>query len=263
MSIGEALPRIDGPIKVTGAARYAADLRAADMLYGVLVTAGIPAGKVTAIEKDDALAETGVISVLTHEDMPRARGPIAGPPFAHSFLPLQSDEIRHEGQPIALVLGETLEAAEAGARKVKVRYAPAAAKVPVAVAWPEIDRAAEPPRNSGFFFIEPEFSKGNAVQSLALAQKRVEAVYSQPCRHHNPMEPSATLALWEGDTLTVYDSTQHVFAVQQGLAALFGLRSPEREPTFAGCDRRVRYDLRHRSRRAHRIASCARNCRTW
>jgi xanthine dehydrogenase YagR molybdenum-binding subunit len=223
MSIGESLPRIDGPIKVTGAAHYTADLRAANMLYGVLVTASIPAGRVTAFDKDDALAEPGVVRVLTHEDMLRARNTIAGPPFAHSYLPMQSDEVRHEGQPIALVLGETLEAAEAGARKVHIRYAPAAAKIPVALAWPEIDRAALAPRNTGYFFLEPEFSKGNAGQNLARAQKRVEAVYSQPSRHHNPMEPSAVLALWDGDTLTVHDSTQHVFAVQQGLAALFAI----------------------------------------
>jgi xanthine dehydrogenase YagR molybdenum-binding subunit len=223
MSIGEDLPRIDGPIKVTGAARYTADLRAADMLYGVLVTASIPAGRVTGIEKGEALAEAGVVRVLTHEDMPRAQNTIAGPPFAHSFLPLQSDEIRHEGQPIALVLAETLEAAEAAARKLKVRYVSATAKFPVAMTWSEIDRVALAPKNSGYYFFEPEFSKGNATQSLALAQKRIGAVYSQPSRHHNPMEPSAVLALWEGDTLTVYDSTQHVFAVQQGLAALFAI----------------------------------------
>jgi AraC-like DNA-binding protein len=103
MKIGEPLPRVDGPIKVTGAARYTADLRAANMLYGVLVTASIPAGRVVAFEKDDALAEPGVVRVLTHEDMPRARNTIAGPPFAQSYLPMQSDEVRHEGQPIALV----------------------------------------------------------------------------------------------------------------------------------------------------------------
>jgi xanthine dehydrogenase YagR molybdenum-binding subunit len=223
MSIGEPLPRIDGPIKVTGAARYTADVHVSNMLYGVLVTATIPAGKVIGIDKSNAFAEAGVVHVFTHEDMPRARSPIAGPPFAHSFLPLQDDQIRHEGQVVALVLAEALEAAEAGARKVQVRYAPTVAKIPAKLAWPEIDRAAEPPRNTGYFFLETEFSKGNAGQNLASAPRHIAAVYSQPSRHHNPMEPSAVLALWDGDALTVYDSTQHVFAVQQGLAALFGI----------------------------------------
>ena len=219
MSIGEPIPRIDGSIKVTGAARYTADLRAPNMLHGVFVTAPLPAGRVIAFDKGHALAEPGVVRVLTHEDVPRPKTTIAGPPFAHSFLPLQGNEIRHEGQPIAMVLGETLEAAEAGARKVDVRYAPTTAKTPVAPLWSELDRAALAPKNTGYFFFEPEFSKGNADQNLALAKKRVEAVYSQPSRHHNPMEPSAVLALWEGDALTLYASTQHVYGVQMGLAS--------------------------------------------
>ena len=103
--------------------------------------------------------------------MPRPKTTIAGPPFAHSFLPLQGDEIRHEGQPIAMVLGETLEAAEAGARKVDVRYAPTTAKTPVAPLWSELDRAARGSKNTGYFFFEPEFSKGNADQNLALAKE--------------------------------------------------------------------------------------------
>ncbi len=227
MSIGEPLPRIDGPVKVTGAARYTADLRAANMLHGAFVTATIPAGKVLAIDRSDALAEPGVVRVLTHEDMPAPKTAAAGPPFAHSFLPLQDDAIRHEGQPIALVLGETLEAAEAGARRVRVRYAPTTAQSPAAPIWSELDRTAVTPKNSGYFFFEPEFTKGNADHNLARARHRIEAVYSQPSRHHNPMEPSAVLALWEGDALTIYASTQHVFAVQTGLAALFGV-PPER-----------------------------------
>src|SRR6476661_8062531 len=157
MSIGEPLPRIDGPIKVTGAARYTADLRAANMLQGAIVTATIPAGKVLAIDQSDALAEPGVVRVLTHEDMLPAKTTVAGPPFAHSFLPLQDDAIRHEGQPIALVLGETLEAAEAGARRVRVRYAPTPAQSPAAPIWSELDRTAVTPKNSGYFFFEPEF----------------------------------------------------------------------------------------------------------
>jgi xanthine dehydrogenase YagR molybdenum-binding subunit len=227
MSIGEPIPRLDGPIKVTGEARYTADVQTENMLHGVLVTAAIPAGKVIDFDKTDALAEAGVIRVLTHEDMPASKCAISGPPFAYSFLPMQDNEIRHQGQPIALVLGETLEAAEAGAGKVHVRYVPVAAKAPVAPIWSEIDRVAVAPKNTGYFFFEPEFAKGNADQNLVSAKNRVDAVYTQPSRHHNPMEPSAVLARWEGDALTVYDSTQHVYAVRQGLAALFAI-PPER-----------------------------------
>jgi xanthine dehydrogenase YagR molybdenum-binding subunit len=227
MSIGESHSCIDGPIKVTGIARFTADLRAPNMLHGVFVTAAIPAGKVVAFGKGEALAEPGVVRVLTHEDMPRSKTTISGPPFAHSFLPLQDNEVRHEGHPVALVLGETLEAAEAGARKVSVSYAAATAKVPAPVVWSELERVALAPKNTGYFFLEPEFAKGNADQGLALAKNRIEGVYSQPSRHHNPMEPSAVLAMWEADELTLYASTQHVYALRMGLAAFFGI-PPER-----------------------------------
>jgi xanthine dehydrogenase YagR molybdenum-binding subunit len=227
MTIGESLPRLDGPIKVTGKARYTADIPVANMLHGVLVTATIPAGKVSGFDITSALAEPGVVRVLTHKEMPRAKCAIVGPPWGHSFLPLQDDEIRHEGQPVALVLAETLEAAESGARKVIVRYAPARPRVPAALEWSELERVAVVPKNTGYFFLEPEFSKGDADHTLAGAENRVDAVYSQPTRHHNPMEPSAALAVWEGDHLTVFDSTQHVYAVRSGLASLFGI-PPER-----------------------------------
>ncbi|UCI05173.1 xanthine dehydrogenase family protein molybdopterin-binding subunit [Mesorhizobium sp. B1-1-8] len=225
MGIGEPLARIDGPLKVTGSASYTADLRAPNMLHAVFVTAPLPAGKVIAIDSSDALAEPGVFSVLTHHDMPQSKTAIAGPPFAHSFLPLQDEEIRHEGQPIAIVLGETLEAAAAGAEKVNVSIAPAIARIPVAPLWSNVDRIALPPKNTGYFYLEPEFAKGEADRTLALATQHVEAVYSQPPRHHNPMEPSAVLAQWEGDALTLYASTQHVYALRMGLAALFGIPS--------------------------------------
>jgi xanthine dehydrogenase YagR molybdenum-binding subunit len=223
MTMGEPLPRLDGPIKVTGKARYTADIRVANMLYGVLVTATIPSGKVTDIDGTSALAEPGVLRVLTHKAMPRAKCAIAGPPWGHSFLPLQDDEIHHEGQPVALVLAETLEAAESGARKVTVDYTPTAARMPVALEWSELDRVAVTPKNTGYFFLEPDFSKGDVDHNFARAKCRIDAVYSQPTRHHNPMEPSAALALWEGDNLTVFDSTQHVYAVRSGLASLFGI----------------------------------------
>jgi len=121
MTIGQPLPRPDGPAKVTGRARYTADHTAPGVLHAALVTATIPAGRIEAIRADAALRERGVVRVLTHRDLPALGGDddvLTCPPSAQSFLPLQGDEIRHEGQPVAIVLAETLEAAEAGARRV-------------------------------------------------------------------------------------------------------------------------------------------------
>jgi xanthine dehydrogenase YagR molybdenum-binding subunit len=222
MTIGQPLPRPDGKVKVTGRARYAADNTAPNLLHAVVVTATVPAGRVTAIETAAALDEAGVILVLTHADMPRL-APMDSPPIAQSFIPMQSDEIRHEGQPIAIVLGNKLEAAEAGAQRIEARYERAEARVPAAAEWPALDRVAVKPKETGFLFLEADFAKGSVEEGFAAALRRFDAVYVQPSRHHNAMEPSATLAAWEDGNLTVYDSTQHVYGVQAVLAKLFGV----------------------------------------
>jgi xanthine dehydrogenase YagR molybdenum-binding subunit len=222
MTIGQPLPRLDGPAKVTGRARYAADHGAQGLLYAVLVTAPVPAGRVAEIDTGGALAERGVVRVLTHENMSEF-GALEGPPAAQSFMPMQGDEIRHEGQPVAIVLGEMLEAAEAGARRVEVRYERAEAQLPVLPEWAALDAVAVTPRKSDFLFFGPEFTKADAGAALNNTETSIEAVYLQPSRHHNAMEPSAIVADWDGDSLTVHDATQHVYGVRHVLAARFGL----------------------------------------
>ena len=106
MTIGAPLPRPDGHAKVTGRARYTADQFAPGMLYAALVTAPVPAGRVTAVDPTAAMAEHGVVRVLTHADMPRL-GSSDAPMMAQSFVPMQDVEVRFEGQPVAIVLGET------------------------------------------------------------------------------------------------------------------------------------------------------------
>jgi len=223
VSIGQPLPRVDGRIKVTGAARYTADIQLPNMLHGVFITAAVAAGRVKTIDVSAALDEPGVVRVLTHRDLPSVRIETQGPPFAQTFLPLQGDAIRHEGQPVAIVLGDTLEGAEAGARRVGVVIEGSEARTPAAD-WDAIDRVAVTPKKSGYLFFEPQFVTGEPEQELARAQRRIDAVYTQPPRHHNAMEPSAVLAAWDGDRLTLHDSTQHVYGVQRGLAGL--LRMP-------------------------------------
>ena len=137
--IGEALQRPDGPDKLRGRARYTADHKAEGMLYGVYVPAVIPAGKVLGIDAHAALAHHGVLRVLVAADMPRMVIEKVLP-ASSTFIPMQSDEIRHQGQPIAIVLGETLEAAEHGARLVAVRC------VRSAFEMPDTDGTRKPPR---------------------------------------------------------------------------------------------------------------------
>ncbi|HET8725878.1 MAG TPA: xanthine dehydrogenase family protein molybdopterin-binding subunit, partial [Alphaproteobacteria bacterium] len=214
MTIGQPLPRPDGRAKVMGRAKYAADQHVAGLLHGVFVTSTIPAGRVSSIDAGRALAAPGVVRVLGWQDMPRL-GSAPVPPVSSSFLPLQGDEIRYEGQPVAIVLAETLEAAQHGARLVAVDYQPAPHKPG--------NGDVVTPAESGYRFAEIDFRKGDPDAGLEAAEHRHEAGYIQPSRHHNPMEPSATLALWDGDRLTSYDAVQHGYSVQFALAAAFDM----------------------------------------
>jgi len=213
--LGRPLPRQDGPAKVTGVARYAGDHRADGMLHGVLVGAPVPAGRLRAVQTAAAQDVPGVVRVLTHRDFPRLRpGPV--PPCFSDRMPLQDDEVRHQGEPIALVLAETLHAAELAAALVRAEVEPGDF-----VPHPGAARdGAAVPRESGYLFMGwTEFEHGDIEQGLAEAVTGVRETYVQPSRHHNPMEPSATLAEWEGDRLTVVDSTQWVYGVRLVLAA--------------------------------------------
>ncbi|HUZ65463.1 MAG TPA: xanthine dehydrogenase family protein molybdopterin-binding subunit [Acetobacteraceae bacterium] len=213
--IGQPLPRPEGPAKVTGRTRYTADQAHAGMLHAVLVGATIPAGRVVSIDVRPALRAAGVVRVLVAADLP-AMGKAPVPPLAVSAMPMQGDEIRHEGQPIAIVLAETLEAAEHGAALVHAAYAPAAF-LPVGT------EAVPPDPARAMLFAEPELDKGDADAAIRTAPHRFEGEYTQPSRHHNAMEPYACLAAWDGDALSVHATVQHATSLQFVLAAVFGL----------------------------------------
>jgi xanthine dehydrogenase YagR molybdenum-binding subunit len=218
---GASLPRQDGPAKVTGAARYAADHVAEGMLYGVLVGAPLPAGRLRAIDTQAARDVPGVTHVHTHAEMPKLAAPPV-PPAASVRVPMQDDEIQYEGEPIAIVLAETLEAAEHAASLVEADVEPAPF-----TAHPRGDRAgAEVPRESGYLSGPTDAEHGDVERAGADAPVHHEATYVQPSRHHNPMEPSATLAQWQGGTLTMADATQWAYGVRIVMCALFGI-APE------------------------------------
>ena len=111
--LGASLPRRDGPAKVTGEARYAADHFAEEMLYGVVVGAPVPAGRLRAVDAAAAREIPGITHVLTHAEMPKLGAPPV-PPASSIRVPLQDDEIRYEGEPVAIVLG-----ADARSRRVR------------------------------------------------------------------------------------------------------------------------------------------------
>jgi xanthine dehydrogenase YagR molybdenum-binding subunit len=223
MSIGEPVARLDGLAKVTGAARYAADQYAEAQVHAVCVGARIAAGAVERVDSSQALREPGVVRVLTAADMPVVHPGFAdvySPPLATRFLPMQGKEIHYAGQAVAIVLADSLETAEAAAELVQVTYRPAPFIVP------DTAPAEVPSPDSGYAGIgEVTFHKGDAAGQLVRSAFRAGGEYIQPSRHNNPMEPCAILASWQDGRLTVYDSVQHVYAVQSILAAAFGIEA--------------------------------------
>ncbi|HEX7388471.1 MAG TPA: xanthine dehydrogenase family protein molybdopterin-binding subunit [Acidiphilium sp.] len=211
MSIGTARPRIEGTAKVTGAARYAADNYPDDMLFATTVGASVAHGRVAAIDLAAAMNAPGVVRVLTAGDMP-ALGKIA-PPAAVLELPMQGDRIEWEGQPVALVLAETIEAAEEGASLVRVSIETRPAMVPGK------GRLETPPDH----FAKARETKGDVETGFHEADFSITNCYFQPSRHHNPMETSATVASWQGDHLTLWNAAQANLNAPVVLAAAFGI----------------------------------------
>jgi xanthine dehydrogenase YagR molybdenum-binding subunit len=211
MSIAIATPRVEAPAKVTGAAKYAADNYPENVLYAVFVGSPVAAGRLVRVDADAARALPGVARVLTAQDLPRF-GKLEGA-IRVTRLPLQGDVIEWEGQPIALVLGESIEAAEHAAALVRAEIEAAPHTTP---GRGKVERPAEG-------LAKPQETKGDIAQGLAQADVTVRESYFQPTRNHNPMETSATVAAWEGDRLTVWDATQMTLNPRQVLASAFGV----------------------------------------
>lgn len=208
--VGTAMSRPEGPLKVTGQAKYAADNIVPDALHAVLVPATIASGRVTRIETRAASSAPGVVSVLTHVNTPRLRAVPETPGF--KFWLLQDDVVHYEGQPVAVVVARTLEQAEHAATLVRVNY--------------ERRRHAmfgEGEELSLPGLIPADFEHGDFTRGMAAAESRVEQSYTLSVRHHFTMEPSATVVVPDGDRLTVYDATQAAFDVARVVSTAFGL----------------------------------------
>jgi CO/xanthine dehydrogenase Mo-binding subunit len=212
-AVGRPMDRVDGPEKVTGTARYPSEFGFDDLAYAVVVQSTVAAGRIAAIDAGAAEAEPGVLAVISHANAGALRqapasvlGPAAPPP-------LRDPQVRHHGQHVAVVVAETLEQATAAAALVRVEY--------------QVDEPLlrlDEPRAERFTHPEvPDLDRGDVAIGLAAADARVEATYTTPAEHHNPMALFATTAVWDGDSLTVHDTTQWPRNVRTVLAATFGL----------------------------------------
>ena len=225
-SIGRAVDRVDGPDKVTGRARYTAEIVLPDLAHAVIVGATIPAGRVTAIDDLPPDAADGVLAVLTHLNLPRiAAQPhllpsLAGAPAPGArFFPMQDDVVHYAGQPVAVVVADSLERAQYAASRLPVRYERAASTTTIDEGRGD---AYEADRLFGGL-LPGRDERGDAEGALAAADVRLDLDYRFAANHHNSIEPSATTAVWEDGRVTLYDSTMGIRGSQMTVAALLGL----------------------------------------
>ena len=216
--IGQPIDRVDGQRKVTGHATYCAEFLFDDVCHGVMVPSNIARGSIVRIDAADARAMPGVIEVLTFENAPRLPDKGRGatePPAGREKSLLQDNLVRYHGEPIALVVAETLEQAMDAAAHVRATYAEENA----VLAFDEAKEQRYKPGKTGSG--KPDREWGAAAQSQAEA--RIERTYTTPMEHHNPIEMHATIAQWEGDRVTVYDATQYISGVREVVAKTFGI----------------------------------------
>jgi xanthine dehydrogenase YagR molybdenum-binding subunit len=227
--IGQPLQRVDAEAKVKGEARFTADFRVSNLVYGVLVYSTIAKGKTVKIATSRAKAVPGVLDVITHENMPRMKAPpIAdfedlGKGVALSDLPIMQDAAIHwDGQPVAVVVAETLEQAEYAASLVQVEYEAESPEV----SFDGMKAGAVVPHD---VMGEPsEIEIGDVHKSLEEAAISVDNIYRAPRYNHNAIEPHATIAFWNDDGgLAVFDSTQSVNLTAHTLAYVFSLKNEE------------------------------------
>jgi xanthine dehydrogenase YagR molybdenum-binding subunit len=212
-AVGAPAERREGREKVTGRARYAAEHPLPGRAYGWPVAASVARGRVRSLDSAGALEQPGVLTVLTPADAPRLTEP-----DDPTLRVLQDDRVPHHGWFLALVVGESLEAARAGAAAVRVEYAAEEHDVELTADHP----AAYTPEQANGGNAGRRL-RGDPEGAFAAAATRVDVSYRVPPLHNHPMEPHTSTAHWDGDRLRVHASTQGATAVRATLAALFEL----------------------------------------
>ena len=223
--VGTALSRVDGPAKVAGAAKYAAEFGAPDLVHGYVVSGAVAKGRIARIDTRAALAVPGVLQVFTHENRPRTawfnsshRDQVA-PPGA-PFRPLYDDKIVYSGQPVALVVAQDFGTARHAASLVRVEYETEAHGTDLAA---KLGEAYDPPEKRNGITPPPK-PRGDAPGAFAKAPVRVSGEYRVAFEHHNPMEPHASTVVWESDgKITVHDKIQGSQNSHGYVTSAFGL----------------------------------------
>ena len=220
--IGRPLDRVDGRLKVTGKATFAFEYAAQGAAaYGVIVPAAIGKGRVLSVDVSSAQSAPGVLLVLTKDNAPpqSSWGPVDLPDrFARAAPALNTDEVLYFGSPVAFVVADTFEHATAAAMLVRVRYASLPADYDLHAAGPQ---AENPGRMNGA--LPADSAVGDFESAFANAPVPIDAAYTTPYQNQAPMEPHATMAVWDGPMLTVHMAAQLTTSPQEGLARTFNI----------------------------------------
>lgn len=224
-AIGQPYNRASGSLKVRGKAPFAADHNIPGVVHAVMIDSAIAKGRIVLIDTRAAERVPGVLAVLTYNSKIKlAKNPMEvtpGSPADRALQLLQDDRVLYGNQPIGVAVAETLEAAREAAGMVNVRYDP---KPPSVKLPPGIENSYEPEKAGGGQE-PPESSRGDVGQGLNQGDARVEETYWTPFHTHSPLEPHATIAIWDGpDKLTLYDSSQGIFGDRTRVADLLGIK---------------------------------------
>jgi CO/xanthine dehydrogenase Mo-binding subunit len=211
--IGAPLDRVDGPLKVSGAAPYPSDVSYPDMAYAALVRSTIAAGTIVDIDDEAAQAIAGFRAVITHENAPKLGRAPAGLLGPQPPPPLQDNRVLHYGQYVAVVVADTLQDAAEAARLVTVSYAGGEPLLDIVDARGAL---AHNPFGS-------DVQRGDVASALAEADVIHEAVYTTAENTNNPLGLFATVALWDGDSVVLHDSTQWTSNARTTVAGAFGI----------------------------------------
>jgi len=227
-SIGTPQNRLEGHLKVTGSAKYAGDYNADSLLYGYVVNSTVTKGKIKSINTEEAKNLEGVIEVFTHDNRPSTAwfdfqyADMDAPPGL-VFKPLKDNEIRYNGQPIALVVADTFEMARLAANKLHIEYEEEAFETDLIA---NLKDSRDPKKGlASLLKPPPPPPKGDFEKAYKDSFIKTDSTFSHGTEHHNPMELFASTVIYEGkDKLKIYDKTQGTINSQMYVANVFGLK---------------------------------------
>jgi xanthine dehydrogenase YagR molybdenum-binding subunit len=211
--------RYTGRDKVMGKATFVAEFEGPfarkEMLYAYMVQSTVPAGTIVSMDTRKAEAASGVVAVLTPFNAPKLPLPPPKPPARRSLTVLQDADVSYNGQPIGLVVARSLVEARYAASLIRVKYA----ETPAKLDWRS--HLADARRPKGQTKDPPTNTRGDVAKGMAGGTVMLDETYATPIQNHNPMEPHATLAWWDGEKLNVYDTTQYISGDTTTLAKTF------------------------------------------